>query len=84
MDPVDTVRVCSCCFLTEILGIQVFSVMTLRGGKERMVDHYAWHLEFLWDPLEAAEENRKLILFYVPNSQEKGSLEKAVTNGSIE
>jgi hypothetical protein len=35
----------------------VFSVMTLRGGKERMVDHYAWHLEFLWDPLKAAEEN---------------------------
>ena len=58
--------------------------MTLRGGKERMVDHYAWHLEFLWDLAEAAEDNRKLILFYFPNSQEKGSLEKAVINGSIE
>jgi hypothetical protein len=36
-DPVNTARVCSCCYLTEILGIQVSSVMTLRGGKEGMV-----------------------------------------------
>jgi hypothetical protein len=47
--PVNTVRVCSCCYLTEILGIQVSSVMTRRGGKEGMVGHSSWHLEFLRD-----------------------------------
>ena len=52
-DPVNTVRVCSGCYLTEILGIQVF-VMTRRGGKEGMVGHFAWRLEFLRDLAEAA------------------------------
>ena len=33
--------------------MQVSSVMTLRGGKEEMVGHSAWHLEFLRDIAEA-------------------------------
>jgi len=36
--------------------------MTLSGGKEGMVGHYAWHLEFLGDLAEATGENRKIIL----------------------
>ena len=71
-DHVNTARVCSCCYLTEILGIQVSSVIKLRGGKEGMVGHYAWHIEFLRDIAEAAGQNRKIILFLPPNSQEKG------------
>jgi hypothetical protein len=69
---------CSCCFLKEIRGIQVSVV-----GKEGIVGHYAGHLGFLRDLAEAAGKNRKIILFF-PNNQEKGSLKKAVTNGSIE
>jgi hypothetical protein len=61
-DPVNTVRVCSCCYLTEILGIQVSSVLTLRGGKEGMVGHSAWHLEFLRNLAEAAGQNRTTFL----------------------
>jgi hypothetical protein len=52
-------------------------------GKEGIVGHYAGHLGFLRDLAEAAGKNRKIILFF-PNNQEKGSLKKAVTNGSIE
>jgi hypothetical protein len=62
-DPVKTARVCSCCYLTENLGIQVSSVMTLRGGKEGVVGQYAWHLEFLRDLAEAAGQNRTIIMF---------------------
>jgi hypothetical protein len=38
----------------ENLGIRVSSVMTLRGGKEGVVGHYAWHLEFIGDLAEVA------------------------------
>ena len=31
-DPVNTVRVCSGCYLMEILGIQASPVLALRGG----------------------------------------------------
>ena len=51
----------------------MLSVMTLRDEKEGMMGHSAWHLEFLRDLAEAAEQN-----------QEKESLTKAVANGSIE
>ena len=44
-DLVNTVQVCSCCFLTEILGIQMSSAMRRRGGKEGMVGHSKWHIE---------------------------------------
>jgi hypothetical protein len=37
-----------------------------------MVGHYAWHIEFLRDIAEAAGQNRKIILFLPPNSQQKG------------
>jgi hypothetical protein len=51
-DPVNTVQVCSCCCLTEILGVEVSSVMTLRGGKEGMVGHFACHhINYSFDPL---------------------------------
>ena len=63
-DPVNTARVCSCCYLMENLGMQVSSVMTLRGGKEGVVGHYAWHLEFLGDLAEAAGQNRTIKMFY--------------------
>ena len=55
-----------------------------RGGKEGMVGHPAWHLEFLRDHAEAPGKNRTLITFLSPNNQENGSLKKAVANGSIE
>jgi hypothetical protein len=47
----------------ENLGIQVLSVMTLRGGKEGVVGHYAWHLEFIGDLAESAGQNRTIIMF---------------------
>ena len=40
------------------------SVMTLRGGKEWMVGHYAWHLKFLRDLAEATGVNSQMILFF--------------------
>ena len=63
-DPVNTVQVCSCCCLTEILGVEVSSVMTLRGGKEGMVGHFACHLEFLRGLAEATGVNSQMILFF--------------------
>jgi hypothetical protein len=47
----------------ENLGMQVSSVMTLRGGKEGVVGHYAWHLEFIGDLAESAGQNRTIIMF---------------------
>jgi hypothetical protein len=38
--------------------------MTLRGGKEWMVGHYAWHLKFLRDLAEATGVNSQMILFF--------------------
>jgi hypothetical protein len=37
--------------------------MTRRGGKEGMVGHSAWHLEFLGDLPDAAGQNRTIITF---------------------
>jgi hypothetical protein len=37
--------------------------MTLRGGKEGMVGHFACHLEFLRGLAEAAGQNRTIITF---------------------
>jgi len=37
--------------------------MTLRGGKEGMVGHCAWHLEFQRDLAKAAGLNRTIIMF---------------------
>jgi len=34
------------------------------GKGKRMVGHNAWHLEFLGDLGEAAEENPNIILFF--------------------
>ena len=40
------------------------SVMTLRGGKEEMVGHPAWYLEFLRDIAEATGQNSTIITFF--------------------
>jgi hypothetical protein len=40
-------------------------------------------IDYLKDLAEAAGQNRTIIMFS-PNNQEKGSLKKAVANGSIE
>ena len=63
-DPVDH---CSSVFLLlsdgELRNSGVV-VMTLRGGKEGIVDHPAWHLEFLRDLAEVTGKNRTIITFF--------------------
>jgi hypothetical protein len=38
--------------------------MTLRGVKEGIVGHPAWHLEFLRDLAEVTGKNRTIITFF--------------------
>ena len=58
-------------------------MMRLLLGKEGVVGHYAWHLEFLGDLAEIAGQIRKKYTFF-RISQEKGSLKKVVVKRSIE
>ena len=65
-DPVNTVRVCLCCFLTEILGIQVLPWWHTVMGRKRMVYHFAWHHGFVRD-LAGEYKKNNTVFFQMVN-----------------